>query len=284
MRLTLAGLPFGVLPDAALTEAERAALARLSAPAPSLTPRCFELTLVDSPPWDRRGELPAPDRGQPARVRAVAGRIRVDHERFMAELDPRRQLGWVFRPGGGTGAVEVSLRVALNARLPGEGGVPLHAAGVVIDGRGVVFFGPSGAGKTTLASMCPWRVLSDELVAVVGSPFQLRETGFWGELGDRDQASGLAGLAALVELAQGPGTRLERLAPTVALRRLLNVVPVPAQTDVWKTALAVLGRLVAGVPAFRLTWSPSQPPWSEIEAALGSLATAEPRGVVDAGI
>jgi len=283
MRLTLAGLPFGVGPDAALTEAERAALARRGSNGSSGTTGCFELTLVDSPLWDRRGISPSPPRGQPARVQALAGRIRVDHETFMAELDPARQRGWIFRPGGATGAVEISLRVALNACLPGAGGVPLHAAGVITAGRGVVFFGPSGAGKTTIASMCPWRVLSDELVAVVGSPFQLRETGFWGELGDREQTSGSAELAALVELAQGPGTRLERLTPTAALRRLLNVVLVPAQTGVWTTALGVLGRLVATTPVFRITWSPSQPPWSEIEAALGSMTTAVPGGAVDAG-
>jgi hypothetical protein len=118
---------------------------------------------------------------------------------------------------------------------------------------------------------------------VVGSPFRLWETGFWGELGDREQTSGSAELAALVELAQGPGTQIERLSGTAALRRLLNVVPVPPQSDVWSRALGVLGRLVATTPVFRLTWSPSPPPWSEIEAVLDSIPTAEPKGVTDAG-
>lgn len=34
------------------------------------------------------------------------------------------------------------------------GGVILHAAGVVVDGRAVLFVGPSGAGKTTAANLC----------------------------------------------------------------------------------------------------------------------------------
>lgn len=35
-----------------------------------------------------------------------------------------------------------------------EGGLVLHAAGVEVDGRAVLFIGPSGAGKTTAANHC----------------------------------------------------------------------------------------------------------------------------------
>jgi hypothetical protein len=48
-----------------------------------------------------------------------------------------------------------SLVTALTAAIvKREGGLVLHAAGVELDGRAVLFIGPSGAGKTTAANHC----------------------------------------------------------------------------------------------------------------------------------
>jgi len=201
------------------------------------------------------------------------GRVRIGHARFVAELDPAGLSGSLYRAPGRASGLEVALRAALCSRLPLDGGLPLHAAGLVVDGRGVVFFGPSGAGKSTLAGVSPHPVLSDELVAVVpGRPFSLTATGFWGTLDGGRSHPGSWPLAALVELGKGrPEPRFERLGTREALVRLVGVLMVPPGPPLWEAALATLGRLVRDTPVERLAWSPVRPPWPEIRARLSGM-------------
>jgi hypothetical protein len=269
--LHLAGVPFIVEPEHRLDPKDREVLARLSAGSPQPTGPIaapFSLELVDAPPWPGL-DLAAQVDGNPAAVEASAGRVRVIHHRFAAELDPAQRRGRLYRADGSGVGLEVALRVALCALLPGEGGLPLHAAGVVAQGRGLAFFGPSGAGKSTLAAACPWSILSDELIAVRLSPAQLLATGFWGTFESAAPRATSAPLAALVELGRGPRFTLEPLSSSAALRRLFGVIVIPAETTLWQEALDVAGRLVRAVPAYRLTWNPAEPPWSEIVDRLG---------------
>lgn len=65
------------------------------------------------------------------------------------------------------GAAENFLRVGIARLLLPAGGFLMHACAVVTGDRAVVAFGPSGAGKTTLASLAaPRGVLSDDLVVL----------------------------------------------------------------------------------------------------------------------
>ena len=150
------------------------------------------------------------------------------------------------------------------ARLPLDGGLPLHAAGVVLDGRGIAFFGASGAGKTTLAATSPVPALSDELVVIAPSrPFSLVRSGFWGEGLPSGRASA-APLALLVDLAKGESLALERLRPAVAAARILASVPVPHVPVLWERTLAIVAELVGATRVVRMAWSPAAPPWSAI--------------------
>jgi hypothetical protein len=200
----------------------------------------------------------------------VDGRVRIGHTGFVAELDPATLAGCLFRRPGWTSGLEVALRTAFCSRLPLQGGLPLHAAGIAVDGRGVVFFGPSGAGKSTLASLSPHPVLSDELVAVVPgeSSYSLIATGFWGTLAGGHAHTGSWPLAMLVELAKGPGVHFSRLERRDALVRLVGVLMVPPGPPLWAAALETLGRLIREVPGERLSWSPSAAHWLQIEAHL----------------
>ncbi len=79
-------------------------------------------------------------------------------------------------------AIENYLRAAIAWRAACRAGALVHGAGIVLDGRGYLFFGPSGAGKSTLAAHAgAGRVLSDDLTLVmpgrgglelVGGPFR----------------------------------------------------------------------------------------------------------------
>jgi hypothetical protein len=78
-------------------------------------------------------------------------------------------------------AMENLLRPFLAWTVLLKGGFMLHAASVVRDGRCYLFFGNSGAGKSTIAAICGGQVISDDLTMVlpegdgysaIGSPFR----------------------------------------------------------------------------------------------------------------
>lgn len=264
MRVALAGVALRIGPDAALSEGERRTLATIAASSQPLPGKGapFRLDLIDSPPWP--ANLDRFEDYAPAIVSADHAGLRVTHRRFVAELDPAGLNGRVFRRDKTGGALEIALRVALQARLPLTGSLPLHSAGVAIGESGFAFFGESGAGKTTLSKACPWPVLSDEMVALTGPDWRLTATGFWGARGAGDAVASLP-LRGLVELAKGPRLSIETLAPQAAFRRLLRSVLVPPQTHLWGTGLALLGQLVGQVPVYRMTWNPLHAPWPELE-------------------
>jgi len=196
------------------------------------------------------------------------GRLLSSHRSFTAEIDPAAARARLFRRETRAYPLETVVRTAMMARLPLVGGLPLHAAGVVLDGRGVAFFGPSGAGKTTLAATCPHPVLSDELVAIAaGQPFDLVPSGFWGE-GRSAARVRAAPLAALVALDKGPRTALEQQGPRAAVRRLVDSVTVPLAPPLWSQALRVLAAVVGAVPVYRLEWTPEVPPWDVLAATV----------------
>ncbi|XXF76757.1 potassium transporter TrkH [Myxococcaceae bacterium GXIMD 01537] len=199
----------------------------------------------------------------PARLVLTAGPVGPG---LGAPLDPRQPQGprFLVEEGGVRVEpvtrpldVELALRVLLQLATLRQGGVLLHAAGVVLDGRGVVALGPSGAGKSTFTRLClreaGGEVLSDEVVAlypggeVAGSPF----------CSDLDVPStrARAPLAALLLLRQGPEERLEEVPPAEAVAALLGQVfrPLPGEAAPGEV-LGRLARLVEGTRVRRFTF------------------------------
>lgn len=282
--MRLGGLRFALARADRLSAAERSALGRFGAEADADAPFGFELELRDGPP---RASLGPSDDDSPAAVDWSEDRVLIGHRRLEAALDPASATGWLRRDASVAWPLEVTLRTALATGLPLAGGLPLHAAGLVIGGRGVAFFGPSGAGKSTLAAHAARPVLSDEMVAVLPHPagreasprrYVLTGTGFWGANGPGDAPAGLHPLAAIVELERAAVLRVERLDPKAALRRLIVSTLVPPGPPLWSAALAVIGRLVREVPVLRLAWTPSRQPWSAVETAIESTWTAHRGG------
>jgi hypothetical protein len=270
MRIELAGLAFDVGPDRVLTNEEQAALGALDRTGAARDPRAPEIRLeivpgepVEGPPAG------SPDHG-PAAVTETNGGISLRHARFAADLEPLQRHGRLRRDPSTSAPLEITLRTALCCALPLEGCVALHAAGLVIDGRGAVFFGPSGAGKTTLSRLSPHPVLSDELVVVSGPPWELRPSGTWGEFGPQSTSLDAVPLEVLADLGKGSKTVFTPLATGAALRRLLGVVVLPPSVSLWDRALGIVAELVRSVPTFRLEWSPAAPPWRALETVLSS--------------
>lgn len=230
-----------------------------------------DVQLLASPPWT--ADVAAFPDHAPADVSVVGDRVRVTHRRLMADIDLAAGHTRVWRPAGDGLDIDVVLRTLLALLLPARGGVPLHAAGVAVDGQGVAFFGPSGAGKSTLAATSPHPVFSDEMVVAHGRPFAL-ERGFKGSVGEHDAP---APLRLLVELRKGPALDLQPLPPVEALRRIMGCVLVPLHTGTWGHVLGVLDRLVHEVPAVSMAWSPQAPPWADVGRLLAGPYLATPR-------
>ena len=133
------------------------------------------------------------------------------------------------------GAEITALRLACALWLLPRAGLLLHGACVEHEGRGHVFVGRSGAGKTTLAGRLSARVISDEVTClkdgrVHGHPFQSR-------LGDGRAPGGGLPLGSIATLSRGEPRR-ERLSGAAAGRALLNRIFLPAR-DARSIALAL---------------------------------------------
>ena len=266
--LLLGGVPFVIQPEDRLNPAERAALARLPRLEAGARTRArpFRLQIVDAPPWTG-GEAFSPP--GPATIHWEEGRLRVRQSHFLAELDPFQAEGRLFRTRTDAYAVEATLRAGMSSRLPLEGGLPLHAAALVLDGQGLVFFGPSGAGKSTIAGLHSGPVLTDEAAAVVRADgFSVTTTGFWGTLGRSTAVLQTCPLRALIELDKGTTFHLMPLDRQETVRRLLGVVMVPAAPPLWTKALGVIDELIRAVPCYRMAWSPAQPPFDALRQYL----------------
>jgi hypothetical protein len=278
--VALGGLLFEVVPQARCSGAERAALARLPpgrsplAPPVETSSTPFVVELLEEvvvPTRDPGGSWRVIDEA-PAAVSWEGNRVMLRHRRLEASIDPFARRGWLRRDTSVGWPLEVTLRTALAARLPLEGGLPLHAAGLVMkNGHGVAFFGGSGAGKSTLAAASPHAVLSDEMVALVPLDprgYALTGTSTWGTNGPGENPDGEFPLAGVCALAKGPGVSVDRLDPRTALLGLVAAALVPPGPPLWSAALGVIGRVAQEHPTLRLTWDAKASPWTVLEEIL----------------
>jgi len=123
-------------------------------------------------------------------------------------------------------ALDSLLRMLLSWALLPDVGFLLHAATVLRNGRAYVFFGRSGAGKSTVATLSPLgSVLTDEisLLKRIDGQWHAFGTPFWGEF----RAAGTnrsAPVAGMYRLSQSPDDRIEPLRPAELLKGLLPCV------------------------------------------------------------
>ncbi|GAC1630969.1 MAG: hypothetical protein NVS9B14_02220 [Candidatus Acidiferrum sp.] len=110
-------------------------------------------------------------------------------------------------------ALDSLLRMFLSWALLPESGFLLHAATVLHSGKAYVFFGRSGAGKSTVSGLSPrGSVLTDEisLLKFVDGEWRAFGTPFWGEF-RADGQNTSAPIAGFFKLVQSPENRLQRL-------------------------------------------------------------------------
>ena len=129
----------------------------------------------------------------------------------------------------------------LLARL---GGALLHAAVAVKDGRGRVFTGRSGAGKSTISALLRdegWRILNDDRVVVFHRGGEWRVAGTPWHGSGRFAEAAEAPLDGIYFLGKSAECRLETLSAAQARLALLDVAAVPWFEETW--SLGVLDGL-----------------------------------------
>ncbi len=142
-------------------------------------------------------------------------------------------------------------------------GLIIHAAGGSINGKGMVFPAISGTGKSTLSHLLlPYpenQLFSEERIIM------RRLDDGWHLWGTPWKGSGViarnesAPLSALVFLSQAQETKISKLPPSAALRRLLETVSIPWYSQEWTDkGLAVCESLLRAIPAYELAFRPDQ--------------------------
>jgi hypothetical protein len=166
--------------------------------------------------------------------------------------------------------IEYFLRVCIALLAFEHEALLFHAAGLVRLGRGYLFFGHSGSGKTTVAQLSPEDlVLNDDLVLLMPAEqrWTVHATPFWNLSQTRPASPRSAPLAAMFRLVQDREVYLEEMGRGQALAELVANVPVIPADPVRSQKLLELGqRLLRSVPAYRLHFLPNASFWSIVES------------------
>jgi len=149
-------------------------------------------------------------------------------------------------------------QISLAHILAYRGGFFLHSSGVVIDGRGILFVGDSGAGKSTIRNMAlsnnKIKPLCNDRNIVRKQLDEYRIYGTWiyGDLSDVQAVSVPLGAIMFLEQAQENLIILleDRLEVT---KRLLQCVIRPIESiEWWDKTLSIVGAISQEVPCYRL--------------------------------
>ena len=204
--------------------------------------------------WIYRGIYPGPD--DPRTHRLIV--FNSDHTRA-GIFNPSPDL---FLHGGLDSLMLLPSDQLLLARvLPSKDGLFVHAAGVDLDGRGLLFAGPSEAGKSTIVKMLMGRarILCDDRTIVRRAELGFEVHGTWSHGEVPAVSAGKAALAGVFFLRQAGENRLQRIAnPAAAARELLPRIVRPLVTaDWWEAVLALTGELSRSVPFYDLYFDKS---------------------------
>lgn len=183
-----------------------------------------------------------------------------DHTRGRIYNDTTREK--TFREGNLASLTLFPTDQILIARvLADRQGCFLHAAGVKMNGKGLLFAGHSEAGKSTTSTMLKdhAEILCDDRIIVREWPDGFKIHGTWshGDVPDVSPAS--ASLTAICFLNQAPENRLEPIGDTKEVtRKLLACLIKPFVTaDWWDKTLVLIESIARNVPCYDMRFDKS---------------------------
>ena len=195
------------------------------------------------------------------------GRWYLQRGDFLAEWNAASRTGRI-RQTANPYSIDAVLRIVHSLMLARQGGLLLHSASAIRNGKAFLFAGVSGAGKTTISRLAPpdATLLTDEISYVrrhergytaFGTPF----TGELAKLGENVSAP----VTALYLLAQGPENRIDPVAPADAARALLaNILFFAEHEELVQSTFHSAFEFVSRVPVSRLTFVPDARVWEMI--------------------
>jgi hypothetical protein len=162
----------------------------------------------------------------------------------------------VFEKNAEPFAVESFLRIGYSFLTVDRGGLLLHSAGVLRNGRGYIFPGQSGTGKSTIASLATptETVLSDEMVVVKkgGDGYLVYSTPFYGTNSSTEHNIAAPLQAAFLPV-KDQAVYLKQAKQAQALSKLLAGVLFFSQEPALNRRLMDIGaNIVAHVPFYEL--------------------------------
>lgn len=164
--------------------------------------------------------------------------------------------------------VENFLRVLYAHLCLRAGGLLLHAAGVICDDEGFVFFGPSGSGKSTTSRLSLDKtILSDDLIILRIHDDKVRVYGvpFRGDFPEAPRVNTSADLRGLFSLVKAPEHSIAHISPPAALARLLACMPfVIIDAAHAKRAVETCAQITKLVPVRALRFRLDSGFWGEI--------------------
>lgn len=164
--------------------------------------------------------------------------------------------------------LENFLRVVTASWILRRGGFLLHGCGVVREGKAYVFFGPSGAGKTTVTDLSPQdTILSDDLTLVVTEGGEYRAAGIPFGLAHHKVPGTCRSypIASLNRLVQSRAVRREPIRGARAVAEVAASLPFVMQ-ETGQAALAVetVWKALLAVPAYRLEFRKDDAFWDVV--------------------
>ena len=169
-------------------------------------------------------------------------------------------------------AADYFLRSAVALLAFEAGGLLLHAASVVRRGRAYLFFGPSGAGKTTASRVSRDQagatVLNDDLVILLpqADRWLVQATPFTNPTQMPPAGDLRSPLRAIYRLIQSPQVYTEPIVPGLAVAELLTSCAIvngdPSRAD---RLLARLENIVRTIPVRRLYLRPEASFWANLD-------------------
>ena len=164
--------------------------------------------------------------------------------------------------------VDYFLRSVVAFGLQLKGGFLLHSAGIVRHGKAHVFFGKSGSGKSTVATISTYTsILSDDLVGIIPAENEVYafSTPFWNP-GWQKFPREKCLLGGLYHLVQDSRVYLEPLRISLAISELLASIPiVPMDVQLCQKLLPNILSTLAVSGVFNLHFRKDDSFWQVIE-------------------